>query len=101
MPTMVQAGMYSAAMHYLKSVAASKTDSATDVMAKMRSTPVNDFFTTNGKIRADGLHVHDMYLMQVKQPSESKYPWDYYKVMAKVPGDQAFSPMSPACNLMK
>ena len=101
MPTMVQAGMYSAAMHYLKAVAASKTDSATEVMAKMKATPVNDFFTKNGKIREDGLHVHDMYLMQVKQPSESKYPWDYYKVVAKVPGDQAFSPMSPACSLVK
>lgn len=93
MPTMVQAGMYSAVTHYLKSIEASGTDDATKVMANMKATPVNDFFSKNGRIRVDGLHVHDMYLMDVKKPSESKYPWDYYHVKAMVPGDQAFSPM--------
>lgn len=98
MPSMVQAAMYSATMHYLKAIQASGTDDTATVMAKMKATPVNDFFTKNGKIRADGLHVHDMYLMEVKQPADSKYPWDYYNIRAKVPADQAFSPMVPgAC----
>jgi branched-chain amino acid transport system substrate-binding protein len=90
---MVPAADYSAAMHYLKSIAAAGTDGAPIVMAKMKATPVNDFFARNGRIRPDGLHVHDMYLMQVKSPDESKYPWDYYKHIATVPGDQAFSPV--------
>lgn len=98
MPTMVHAAMYSAAVHYLQAVQASGTDDATATMAKMKATPVNDFFARNGRIRADGLHVHDMYLMDVKKPAESKYPWDYYNVKATVPGEQAFSPMVPgAC----
>ncbi len=102
MPTMVQAGMYSAAMHYLKAVAASGTDDTAAVMAKMKATPVNDMFTKGGTIRPDGLHVHDMYLMQVKKPSESKSPWDYYHVKAVVPASQAFSPMTPgACAFVK
>ena len=100
MPSMVQAGMYSATMHYLKSLAATGTDAAPAAMAHMKATPINDFFVKNGKIRPDGLHVHDMYLMQVKQPSESKYPWDYYNVKATVPADKAFSPPSSACNLV-
>lgn len=102
MPTMVQAGMYSAATHYLKAVAASGTDDTAAVMAKMKATPVNDMFAKGGKIRADGLHVHDMYLMQVKKPSESKSPWDYYHVRATVPAAEAFSPMTPgACAFVK
>lgn len=98
MPTMVHAAMYSAATHYLKSIAAESTDDTTKVMARMKSTPVNDFFAKNGHIRPDGLHIHDMYLMQVKAPSHSKYPWDYYDVRAVVPGSEAFSPAAPgAC----
>ncbi len=99
MPTMVQAGMYSAVRHYLQSIAASGTDETKTVMAKMKSTPVNDFFARNGQIRADGLHVHDMYLMQVKKPAESKGPWDYYRPVATVSAANAFSPMaaSSAC----
>ncbi|MGA0569976.1 ABC transporter substrate-binding protein [Variovorax sp. VNK109] len=93
MPTMVHAGMYSAAMHYLKSIQSAGGDGATAVMAKMKSTPVNDFFARNGTIRADGLHVHDMYLMDVKKPADSKYPWDYYNIKATVKAEQAFSPM--------
>jgi branched-chain amino acid transport system substrate-binding protein len=95
MPTMVQAGMYSAVMHYLKSVEAEASDDTAKVMAKMKATPVNDFFAKNGHIRPDGLHVHDMYSMQVKAPAESKYPWDYYIVRAVVPGTKAFSPSAP------
>ncbi len=100
MPSMVQAGMYSATMHYLKALAATGTDAAPAAMTHMKATPINDFFVKNGKIRPDGLHVHDMYLMQVKQPSESKYPWDYYKVKAVVPADKAFSAPSAACSLV-
>lgn len=102
MPSMVQAGMYSATMHYLKAVADSRTDETAKVMARMKSTPVNDMFAKNGRIRADGLHLHDMYLMQVKTPAESKSPWDYYHVKAVVPPEQAFSPMKPgACAFVK
>jgi branched-chain amino acid transport system substrate-binding protein len=64
-------------------------------MARMKSTPVNDFFAKNGHIRQDGLHVHDMYSMQVKAPADSKYPWDYYTIRAIVPGTEAFSPSDP------
>ncbi|MDT3677663.1 MAG: ABC transporter substrate-binding protein [Burkholderiaceae bacterium] len=102
MPSMVQAGMYSATMHYLKAVAAAGTDDTAAVMKKMKATPVNDMFAKNGRIRADGLHLHDMYLMQVKKPSESKTPWDYYHVRATIPAEQAFSPMNPqTCKFAK
>ena len=93
MPTMTQAGVYSAVMHYLKAVQAAGTKEPLAVMQKMRDTPINDFFAKNGKLRADGRMVHDMYLVQVKAPSESKYPWDYYKVLRTIPGDQAFRPL--------
>jgi branched-chain amino acid transport system substrate-binding protein len=102
MPTMVHAGDYSATYHYLKAVKASGTDEATAVMAKMKATPINDFFAKNGKIRVDGRMVHDMYLAQVKKPSESKYPWDYYHIRQVIPGDQAFLPLSKSmCPLVK
>lgn len=102
MPSMVHAGMYSGVMHYLNAIKAADTDDAAPVMAKMKATPVNDFFVKNGRIREDGLHVHDMYLMQVKKPQDSKYPWDYYNVLATVPGEKAFSPMEPgACSFVK
>ena len=94
MPTMSQAGVYSAIMHYLKAIEAAGTDSADKVVAQMKATPVNDFFAKNGKIRDDGRMVHDMYLAQVKSPSESKGPWDYYKILRTVPGDEAFRPLS-------
>lgn len=93
MPTMVQAGVYSAVMHYLEAIKAAGTDEAKAVVAKMKETPVNDFFAQNGRIRADGRMVHDMYLVQVKTPGESKHPWDYYKILRVVPGDEAFRPM--------
>jgi len=90
-PSMVQAGDYSAAMTYLNAVKATGTDDADKVMAQMKSAKINDMFTKNGEIRPDGRMVHDMYLMQVKKPSESKYPWDYYKLVATIPGAQAYT----------
>lgn len=102
MPTMTQAGIYSATLHYLKAVAAAKTDNAPDVMAKMRELPVNDMFTSNGTVREDGQMIHDMYLVEVKKPEESKGPWDYYKVLATIPGSQLFKPLSESdCPLVK
>jgi len=102
MPTMIQAGLYSATMHYLKAIEAIGTDEAPKVMAQMRATPINDFFAKNGKIRIDGRMVHDMYLFEVKKPSESKGPWDYYKLVGTTPGEQAFRPLSEsACPLVK
>jgi branched-chain amino acid transport system substrate-binding protein len=101
MPTMVQAGVYSELMHYFNAIKAAGTDDADKVMAKMREMPVNDFFTKNGRIGADGLHRHDMYLAQVKSPAESKYPWDYYKIVKTIPAAQAFQPPDPKCPLVK
>jgi branched-chain amino acid transport system substrate-binding protein len=102
MPNMAQAGTYSSVMHYLKAVQAAGTDETGAVMAKMKSTPVNDFFAKNGRIRADGRMVKEMYLFEVKKPSESKYPWDYYKLKATIPADDAFLPLSKSvCPLVK
>lgn len=102
MPHMGDAGDYSSTMHYLNSIKAAGTDEAKTVMAKMRETPVNDFFAKNGRIREDGRFVHDMYVYEVKKPSESKYAWDYYKLRAVVPGDEAFRPLSESkCPLVK
>jgi branched-chain amino acid transport system substrate-binding protein len=102
MPTMVQAGNYSAVYHYLKAIKSAGTDEAKAVMAKMRETPVNDFFAKNGQVRIDGRMVHDMYLVQVKKPSESKYPWDYYNIRQVIPGAEAFIPLSEStCPLVK
>ncbi|WNJ90367.1 ABC transporter substrate-binding protein [Bosea sp. 685] len=102
MPTALQAGVYSSVMHYLKAIQAAGTDEAKAVSAKMRELPVNDFFAKNGKLREDGRMVHDMLLVQVKKPSESKAPWDYYDVLATVPGDQAFLPLAQSeCPLVK
>jgi branched-chain amino acid transport system substrate-binding protein len=102
MPSMIQAADYSATMHYLNAVKAAGTDDPDKVMAQMKKTKVNDFFAKNGEIRADGRMVHDMYLMQVKDPSESKYPWDYYKVVQTIPGEQAFTTKAQSkCALWK
>jgi branched-chain amino acid transport system substrate-binding protein len=102
MPTMLQAGLYSATMHYLKAIEAIGTDEAPKVMAQMRATPVNDFFAKNGKIRIDGRMVHDMYLFEVKKPEESKGEWDLYKLIATIPGDEAFRPLDKGgCPLVK
>ena len=102
MPNMSQAGAYSSTMHYLKAVQAAKTDETAKVMTQMKSTPINDFFAKNGRIREDGRMVHDMYLFQVKSQGESKYPWDYFKLVATVPGDKAFLPLSQSkCPMVK
>jgi branched-chain amino acid transport system substrate-binding protein len=94
MPTMPQAAVYSAIRHYLGAIAAAGTDEAKAVMAKMRERPVDDFYVKNGRLREDGRLVHDMYFAQVKTPSESKGAWDYYKILAAIPGDQAFRPLA-------
>jgi branched-chain amino acid transport system substrate-binding protein len=102
MPTMVHAGIYSSTMHYLNAIKAAGTDDAAAVMKKMKETPVNDFFAKNGRIREDGRHVHDFYLLQVKKPEESKYPWDYYHVRQVIPANDAVLPAGKSeCPLMK
>ena len=102
MPNMTQAGIYSATTHYLKAVQAAGTDETQAVMDKMHSTPINDFFVKNGKIREDGRMVHEMYLYEVKKPAESKGAWDYYKFVATIPPEQAFQPLSESkCPLVK
>ncbi len=102
MPHMGDAGDYSSTMHYLKAIEAAGTDDAKAVMAKMRELPINDFFAKNGRIREDGRMVHDMYVYEVKKPTESKGEWDYYKLREVIPGDQAFRPLTDsACPLVK
>ena len=102
MPNMGDAGDYSSTMHYLNAIKAAGTDEAKSVMAKMRELPVNDFFAKNGRLREDGRFVHDMYLYEVKKPSESKYAWDYYKLRAVIPENEAFRPLSESkCALVK
>ena len=95
-----QAGDYSATLSYLKAVEAAQSTDADKVMAALKSLKIDDMFA-QGYIRADGAMVHDMYLMQVKKRGESKQPWDYYKVVSKIPGEQAYAPTKPgACHLM-
>ena len=102
MPSMNQAGVYSAVTTYLKAIQAAGTDDADAVMAQMKKMKINDMFAKNGYIRADGRMVHDMYLMQVKKPSESKYPWDYFTVKATIPAAEAFLPLAQSkCSLVK
>ena len=101
MPTMWQAGVYSSVMHYLQGIKDAGTDEPLKVAAKMREKPVEDFFSRNGKLREDNLMVHDLVLVQVKTPEESKYPWDYYKVLTHIKGDDAFGPPDPECPLVK
>jgi branched-chain amino acid transport system substrate-binding protein len=101
MPSSLQAADYSATMTYLKAVKAAGTTDADKVMAELKKTPVNDFYN-KGQIRADGRMIHDMYLFQVKGPKESATPWDYYKLVAKVPGEQAFTALAESkCPLVK
>jgi branched-chain amino acid transport system substrate-binding protein len=101
-PSMLQAADYSAAANYLKAVKAVGTDDSDKVMAHLKANKINDMFAKNGVIRPDGRMVHDMYLMEVKKPSESKYPWDYYKVVATIPGDQAYATKAETkCSLWK
>src|ERR1700724_3836313 len=90
MPNMIQAGTYSATLQYLKAVKAAGSKDTEAVAAKLKELPVDDMFAQGGKVLANGRMVHDLYLFEVKKPSESKKPWDYYKMIATVPGDKAF-----------
>src|SRR5580692_5036055 len=101
MPTMWQAGVYSSITHYLKAVQATGTDDPLKVAAKMREMPVEDFFARNGRLRDDNLMVHDLMLVQVKKPEESKYAWDYYNLLTKISGEDAFGPPDSSCPLVK
>jgi branched-chain amino acid transport system substrate-binding protein len=101
-PTSVQAGVYSSIYNYLKAIEATGTDDPAAVMQHLRSTTINDPIIRNGKLREDGRLVHDMYLLQVKKPSESKKPWDYYTVKQTIPADQAYRPLAQSeCPLVK
>ncbi|NYT36459.1 ABC transporter substrate-binding protein [Allopusillimonas soli] len=101
-PTMTQAGTYSAALHYLRAVAKAGTTDGVKVGPVMREMKVSDDVIQSGYIREDGLLIHDMYLVQVKSPSESKRPWDYEKLIATIPGDDAYSPLEKStCPLLK
>lgn len=102
MPTMIQAGAYSATMHYLKAIQATGSDNADTVMKKMKDTHINDFFAKDGIIRADGRMVHDMYLAEAKKPSESKGEWDIMHIKRTIPRDEAFQPLAEStCPLVK
>jgi branched-chain amino acid transport system substrate-binding protein len=94
-PTMVQAGVYGSIMHYLAAIKATGTTDGPTVVKQMKTTPVNDFMTKHGYIREDGTLVRDMYLFEVKSPSESRGPWDYYKQIAVIPAEEAFKPLGP------
>ncbi len=101
-PTMVHAGVYASVLHYLKAVEAGKTDDGTKVVAQMKAMPTDDPLFGKGSIRADGRKLHPAYLVEVKKPSESKGPWDYYKVRATIPAEQAFRPLNAGeCPLIK
>jgi len=102
MPNMIQAGVYSSVMHYLKAVQAAGSDEGKVVAAKMKELPIKDMFARNGKVREDGRLVHDMYLARVKTPAQSKKPWDYYEIVRTIPGDQAYLPLDRSpCPLVK
>lgn len=102
MPSMVQAGQYSSVYNYLKAVKAVNSDDTQKVMAYMKKTPINDFFAKNGRIQPNGRMIHDMYLAEVKNASDAKYPWDYYNIKATIPADQAFIPLKDStCPLVK
>lgn len=101
-PTMNQAAYYSATLTYLNAVKAAGTTDTVKVMEQLKKAKINDMFTKDGYIREDGVMVHDMYVMQVKTPDESKYPWDYYKIVKKMPGEEAFGPLSDStCSFVK
>jgi branched-chain amino acid transport system substrate-binding protein len=94
MPTMAHAGVYSAVLHYLRAIRMAGTEEGNAVATKMRELRVDDFFAKGGEIRADGRLVHAMYLVEVKAPEESRQPWDYYKILSVIPGNQAFRPLA-------
>jgi branched-chain amino acid transport system substrate-binding protein len=102
MPTMVQAGIYSSTMHYLETVAELGTDDPVAVRAALGEKPINDFFSRNGRVREDGRMVHDMFLAQVKSPEESEHEWDLYEILATIPAEEAFRPLSESqCKLVQ
>ena len=102
MPGEAQSGVYSGVLHYLQAVKAAGTKDQPKVLAKMREMPVEDMFSRNGKLLPNGRMIHDMYLVEVKSPAESKYPWDYYKILATVPAEKAFRKLSEStCPLTK
>ena len=102
MPNMIQAGVYSSVMHYLKAVEAAGSDEGKVVAAKMKELPIKDMFARNGKVREDGRLVHDMYLARVKTPAQTSKPWDYYEIVRTIPGDQAYLPLDRSpCPLVK
>jgi branched-chain amino acid transport system substrate-binding protein len=94
MPSMLQAGVYGSVLHYLKAVKAAGTDDADKVAAAMRAMPINDAFTENALIRADGRVLRDMYLAKVKTPATSKYAWDYFEIVRKIPAADSVIPLS-------
>jgi branched-chain amino acid transport system substrate-binding protein len=101
-PTMIHAGVYSSVLHYLKAVEASKTDDGTKVIEQMKKMPTEDPLFGKGSVRADGRKIHPAFLVEVKKPSESKGPWDYHKIRATIPADQAFRPLAEGgCPLVK
>ncbi|MBW8848095.1 MAG: ABC transporter substrate-binding protein [Burkholderiales bacterium] len=102
MPSSLQAADYSATMHFLKAVEAAKTDDADKVIAKMKDTPINDFYTKGTIRKEDGRGIHDMFLLQVKTPKESTEPWDYFKVVTRIPGEEAYTKLADSkCPLVK
>ena len=102
MPTALQAGQYSAVLNYLRAVEKSGSDDVADVMKTLREMPIRDAFARNAKLRADGKLIHDTYLVSVKSPAESKGPWDYYKIVKTVSGEDSFNPLSESqCPLVK
>jgi branched-chain amino acid transport system substrate-binding protein len=102
MPNTINAGIYSSVTNYLKSIQAAGTDDAQPVMTVLKKTPINDMYARNGRIREDGRMLFDMYLVQVKKPSESKYPWDYYTVKSVIPAEKVFQPLAlSTCPLIK
>ena len=101
MPNSLQAGVYSSTNHYLQAIARAGTDATEPVIAAMRDAPIDDFFAHQGRIRADGVMVHDMHLFQVKTPAQSRGPWDYLRLVATMPGGQAFGSLSQSkCPLL-
>ena len=101
-PSTFQVGTYSVVRSYLKAVEATNSDDPKTVIAKMRETPVNDAFAQGGKLRPDGRMVHDIYLVQIKSPAESKGEWDLLKRVATIPGDKAFRPIGEGgCTALK
>jgi branched-chain amino acid transport system substrate-binding protein len=101
-PTVVQAAVYTLALHFLKSMDATKSEEGDVVVKQMKSVTVNDALWKNVRIREDGRSLNDMYLVEVKKPNESKEPWDFYRIVSTIPGDQAFRPLSEGgCALVK